>query len=193
VQLNVDPGAVVDADLNTVATALCVGTDDLLKGAPDRLPRRPRVGIAPRISDAEVVTLGMMQVLLGFTSEAMWLRFAGTRPQHLLGYVPQQPGYNKRLRRLAGTLDWLIRVLARDTRVFTDDVWLVDSTPGRVRPLPRDSALFGSGRLGRIRLLREPLPLPTGAKADERQVLLDLLHTYPTLTAARPGQTLIAD
>jgi Transposase DDE domain len=33
----------------------------------------------------------------------------------------------------------------------------------------------------------------TGAKADERQVLLDLLATEPQLVAARPGQVLIAD
>jgi hypothetical protein len=33
----------------------------------------------------------------------------------------------------------------------------------------------------------------TGAKADERQVLLDLLAVEPQLLAARPGQTLLAD
>jgi hypothetical protein len=38
------------------------------------------------------------------------------------------PGYNKRLRRLAATLNWLIGALARDTSVWTDDVWVVDST-----------------------------------------------------------------
>jgi hypothetical protein len=33
----------------------------------------------------------------------------------------------------------------------------------------------------------------TGAKADERETLLDLLAAEPGLTAARPGQTLIGD
>jgi hypothetical protein len=42
-------------------------------------------------------------------------------------YLPQQPGYNKRLRRLADTLRWLIGMLARDTRLWADDVWVVDS------------------------------------------------------------------
>ncbi len=86
--------------------------------------------------------------------------------------------------------------------------------PGRVRPLPRDGATFGPGRLGRVRLLRQPFPvllglrlhllctlhgLPvgfavTGATADERQTLLAILDTDPTLTGAdRSGQTLIAD
>ena len=52
-------------------------------------------------SDAEVVTLAVMQALLGFTSEARWLRFATDHLRHLFPCLPHQPGYNKRLRRLA--------------------------------------------------------------------------------------------
>jgi len=37
--------ALVDADLDTLATALYVRTDDLLKAAPERAPWRPAVGI----------------------------------------------------------------------------------------------------------------------------------------------------
>ena len=103
----------MDADLDTLATALYVRTDDLLKIEPGQVPWRPRIGIAPRISDAEVVTLAVMQALLGFTSEARWLRFAAAHLRHLFPYLPQQPGYNKRLRRLAATLNWLIGALAR--------------------------------------------------------------------------------
>jgi hypothetical protein len=33
----------------------------------------------------------------------------------------------------------------------------------------------------------------TGAKADERTVLLDILHTDPTLSTPRPGQIIIGD
>jgi hypothetical protein len=33
----------------------------------------------------------------------------------------------------------------------------------------------------------------TGAKADERQVLLDLLAVEPQLVVGRPGQVLVAD
>ena len=81
------------------------------------------------ISDAEMVTLAVMQALLGHTSEARWLRFADEHLRHLFPYLPKQPGYNKRLRRLAATLNWLLGALARDTSVWTDDVWVVDSTP----------------------------------------------------------------
>lgn len=68
----------MDADLDTLATALYARTDDLLKASPQRRPWRPAVGIAPRISDAELITLAVLQALLGFTSEARWLRFAAS-------------------------------------------------------------------------------------------------------------------
>src|SRR3954464_5032914 len=105
----------MDADLDTLATALYVKIDQLLLDAPERLPWRPRVGITPRISDAEVITLCVMQALLSFTSEARWLRHAHADLRHLSPHLPQQPGYNKRLRKLAGTVNWLIRQLAADT------------------------------------------------------------------------------
>lgn len=87
----------MDADLDTLATALYVKTDDLLKATPRMLPRRPRVGITPRITDAELITLAVMAALLGHPNETRWLRFA--RLLHLFPYLPQQSGYNKRLRR----------------------------------------------------------------------------------------------
>ncbi|MDT7666544.1 MAG: hypothetical protein QOD04_6100, partial [Pseudonocardiales bacterium] len=40
----------MDADLHTLATALYVRTDDLLKATPERAPWRPKVGIAPKIT-----------------------------------------------------------------------------------------------------------------------------------------------
>lgn len=54
--------------------------------------------MAPRLTDAELVTLSMMQAMAGFTSEARWLRHARAHLRHLFPYLPQQPGYNKRLR-----------------------------------------------------------------------------------------------
>jgi len=62
--------------VDTLATALYATTDDILKEHPDLAPRRPSVGITPRLSDAELVTLATMQAILGYTSEAKWLRHA---------------------------------------------------------------------------------------------------------------------
>jgi hypothetical protein len=203
----------VDADLDTLATALYVRTDDLLKAFPDRAPGRPRVGIAPKITDAELLTLAVMQALAGRPSEARWLRYARAELRQLFPYLPQQPGYNKRLRRLGDTITWLIAVLARDTSLFTDDVWVVDSTPvecARSRETVRRSALAGWAEYGycashsryfwglRLHLLCTLHGLPvgfalTGAKADEREVVLGILDTDQALTADRGGQTVIAD
>jgi hypothetical protein len=45
-----------------------------------------------------------MQALAGFTSEARWLRHARAHLRHLFPYLPQQPGYNKRLRAAASLI-----------------------------------------------------------------------------------------
>jgi Transposase DDE domain len=189
----------VDADLDTLATALYVTTDDLMKSHPERVPARPAVGIAPRITDAELLTLAVLQALLGYTSERRWLRYART---HLLAMFPDllgQSGYNKRLRKLADTMAWLVGALAADTSIATDDVWLVDSTPvecARSKETVKRSELAGWAEYGycashsryfwglRLHLVCTMHGLPvgwalTGAKADERAVLADILAATP--------------
>jgi hypothetical protein len=136
----------VDADLDTLATALYVKIDELLKAAPQLAPWRPAVGITPKLSDAELVTLAVLQALLGFTSQARWLRYGRLHLRQLFPYLPGQSGYNKRLRRAAELISYVIRAIATDTSLWSDDVWLVDSTPvecGRSRETAKRSALAG--------------------------------------------------
>lgn len=200
-------------NLDTLATALYVKIDDLLKAAPDLAPRRPAIGITPTLTDAELVTLAVIQALRGFTSESRWLRFARAHMTHLFRYLPGQSGYNKRLRAAAGLLTTVIRALSLDTTLWTDDVWVVDSTPvecGRSKETVKRSNLAGWAEYGycashsryfwglRLHLVCTLGGLPvgfalTGAKADERQTLLEIFHLDPALTAERPGQTLIGD
>lgn len=200
-------------NLDTLATALYVKVDDLLKAAPDLAPWRPEIGITPKLTDAELVTLAVIQALRGFTSESRWLRFARAHMTHLFRYLPGQSGYNKRLRAAAGLLTTVIRVLSLDTTLWTDDVWVVDSTPvecGRSKETVKRSNLAGWAEYGycashsryfwglRLHLVCTLGGLPvgfalTGAKADERQTLLEIFHLDPALTAERPGQTLIGD
>ena len=116
-------------DVETLATALYVRTDDLLKQFPDLAPWRPETGLQPRLTDAELVTLAVMQALLGYASEARWVRHAHAHLGHLFRYLPGQPGYNRRLRAAAGLITTLIRMLAADTSLWSDDVWVADSTP----------------------------------------------------------------
>jgi hypothetical protein len=114
--------------------------------APAPGPWRPTVGITPKLTDAELVCLAVLQALLGFCSEARWLRYADRHLRHLFPYLPKQPGYNKRLRRAANLLRQVIGVLAADTSWWTDDVWVADSTPvecGRSRAATKRSALAG--------------------------------------------------
>lgn len=121
--------------------------------------------------------------------------------------LPGQAGDNKRLRKLAGTMSWLINQLAAQTSVAGDDVWLVDSTPvecGRSGETAKRSDLAGWAEYGycashsrffwgpRLHLVCTVHGLPlgwalTGAKADERQVLTDILDGSPLL-AAPSGQ-----
>ncbi|GIH73569.1 IS982 family transposase [Sphaerimonospora thailandensis] len=200
-------------DINTLATALYVKIDDAVKAWPDLAPWRPKVGIAPTLSDAELVTLAVMSALLGFTSERHWLRYARTHLTGMFPYLPGQSGYNKRLRKASTLLKHMIRMLATDTGLWSDDVWVVDSTPvecGRSRETAKRSALAGWAEYGycashsryfwglRLHLLCTLGGLPiafalTGAKADERETLQGMLDDAPELLAGHPRQTIIGD
>ncbi len=197
----------MDADLDTLATALYVTCDDLLKNHPERVPARPSIGFQPQITDAELVTLAAMQALLGYTSERRWLRHARAHLQGLFPTLPQQPGYNKRLRALATVMSWLITTLGTGTSVGSDDVWIIDSTPvecARSRETVKRSDLAGWAEYGycashsrffwglRLHLVCTLHGLPvgwalTGAKADERAALADIVATTPAL--AQLGHT----
>ena len=83
----------------------------------------------PRLSDAELVTLAVISALLGFGSERGFVRFAREHLRPWFPYVPNSDGYNKRLRRVAAMIAWVIDALARDCPDWHDDVWLADSTP----------------------------------------------------------------
>jgi hypothetical protein len=197
--------------MDTLATALYVRTDDLLKESPQIALRRPAAGLSPRLGDAELVTLAVLQALLGFTSEARWIRHARAHLRHLFPYLPQQPGYNKRLRAARGLIQFCARALAASTSLWTDDVWVVDSTPvecARSRETVKRSDLAGWAEYGycashsrwfwglRLHLVTTLHGLPVGfalagAKADERQVLLDILAAGGL--PASTGQVIIGD
>ena len=73
-------------DLDTLLTALYVEIDDHVVPARDGRGRRPR------LSDAELLTLAVAQVLLGFDSEHRWIRLRLLPPGgHLFPYLPNSP------------------------------------------------------------------------------------------------------
>jgi hypothetical protein len=111
----------MDADLDLLLTTVFVTADDLL-------PEREK-NAARRITDAEVVTLCVAQAIMGIPSDRRFLAIAAKRLVHLFPELPKQPGYFKRRRRLAETLEWLMGVFASQSPGFHDDLMLVDSTP----------------------------------------------------------------
>jgi hypothetical protein len=153
------------------------------------------------------------QVLLGVRSEARWLRLVPAALPGAFPYLPGQSGYNKRLRAALPLLKRVIRVLAADTDLWADPVWLVDSTPvecARSRPTVARSDLAGIAGYSycpshsrwfwglRLHLICTPAGLPitwalANPKLDERQVLMCLLDVDADLLADRPGLLLIAD
>ncbi len=72
------------ATLDDLVIALYVTIDELL--GPDPRCRFP--GRKPRRSDAELLCLAVAQVLLGYHSEAHWLRFCSCRLGHLFPTCP---------------------------------------------------------------------------------------------------------
>jgi hypothetical protein len=196
----------VTTDLNTLLTGLYVKIDEYLG-------RRPRPGRPPKLSDAELLTLAVAQVLLGVRSDARWLRFVPRALPGAFPYLPGQSGYNKRLRGAVPLIKRLIRMLAADTDLWTDPVWITDSTPvecARSRPTAQRSNLAGWAGYGycashsrffwglRLHLICTPAGLPVSwaladPKLDDRQVLMAILEQDPALTAGRPGLVVIAD
>jgi Transposase DDE domain len=157
--------------------------------------------------------MAVMSALLGFKSEHRWLRYVD---KHLAVMFPRrigQSGYNKRMRKAFFLFIWVIRMLAADTSLWSDDVWVVDSTPvqcGCSRETVTRSDVAGWAEYGycashsryfwglRLHLVCTLHGLPVlfalaGAKADEREVLLDMLHNAADIVNARPGQVLIGD
>lgn len=133
-------------DLDSLATALYVKTDDLLKESPYLAPWRPVIGIPPRLTDTELATPAVMQALLGFTSERRWIRHAQAHLRHLFPYLPGQSGYNRRLRKATD-------LIAQVNRLLATDISLVDRHrvgrrlhPGGMRPLPRNRKAMGPCR-----------------------------------------------
>jgi Transposase DDE domain len=191
----------MDADLDLLLTAVYVTADDLLPEGAKNAKRS--------VTDAEVVTLCVAQAIMGIPSDRRFLAVAAKRLGHPFPRLPAQPGYFKRRRRLAETIEWLMGVFASQSPGFYDDLLLVDSTPvecARSRETVKRSQLadaadygyctshsrfFWGFRLHAIFALDgTPRALSLASpKRDEREVALALLAR----ARRRGGETLIGD
>lgn len=171
------------------------------------------MGRPPRLTDSELVCLAVAQALLGYRSEARWMRFAHTNLREMFPDLPQRPGYNKRLRAALPLVKRVMRMLAVDTDFWTDQHWIVDSTPvpcGMSRPTVQRSELAGWASYGycashsrffwglRLYLVCTPTGMPilwalADPKIGEREVLAAMLEVDADLIAARDSILLISD
>jgi hypothetical protein len=191
----------MDADLDLLLTTVFVTADDLL---PERQKNAAR-----RVTDAEVVTLCVAQAIMGIPSDRRFLAVAAKRLGHLFPRLPKQPGYFKRRRRLADTLEWLMGIFASQSPGCEDDLLLIDSTPvecARSRETVKRSALADAADYGwcashsryfwgfRLHAIFAPDGTPralelASPKVDERDVGLVLLERC----RRHGGETLIGD
>ena len=189
------------AHLDALVTALYVRVDDLL-------PTRRGRGHPPRITDAELIALAVAQMFLAIPNDRKFLAIARWRLGHLFPYLPQQPGYNKRLRKLAPTIATVIAQLAASSPSFCDNLRLLDSTPvpcGQSRETARRSELAGHAAYGwckshsryfwgfRLFLLCAPDGMPIAfelapANTPERVVAAEMLERVDL-----DGYTVMAD
>lgn len=195
----------MSTDLEALLTALYVHVDDHV------VPARHGRGRRPLLSDSELVTLAVAQVLLGYHSERRWLRFARTGLRHLFPYLPTQSGYHKRLKAAAPLLCRAIGSVASVCPSWFDDLWITDSTPlpcAASRQTVKRSDLAGYAGYGycashsrffwglRLYLIctGDGMPITwclAHPELGEREVLAALLNHDHHLI--RAGQVLLAD
>ncbi|MEU4897316.1 hypothetical protein AB0B12_32025 [Streptomyces sp. NPDC044780] len=96
--------------LDTLVTALYVKIDDE-RADLARLPGRP-----PKLSHSELLCLAVMQAMPDSHCEARWLRHVRAHYRDMFPFIPQDSGYNKRLRAALPQIARVIRVLAHGGR-----------------------------------------------------------------------------
>jgi hypothetical protein len=197
----------VSKELNTLLTALYVLVDDHVA-----TPRTGR-GRRPLLSDSELITLAVAQVLLGYHCQRRWVRHIRSSAdwRAMFPYLPKQPGYHKRLKDARPLLCKAILTLAVCCPSWFDDLWMTDATPvpcGMSRETVKRSDLAGHAGYGycashsrfywgfKLYLVCAGDGMPimwclANPKLGEREVVAALLeHNHHLI---RAGQVLLAD
>jgi hypothetical protein len=197
----------VTKDLDTLLTAIYVLVDDHV------VPPRYGRGRRPQLTDSELVTMAVAQVLHRFDSERRWIRHIHADPEWraMFPVMLTQSGYHKRLKTAYPLLCKAILTLAIRCPSWFDDLWITDATPvpcGMSRETVKRSELAGHARYGycashsrfywglKLYLVCAGDGMPimwclANPKIGEREVLAALLDRNHHLI--RNGQILLAD
>jgi Transposase DDE domain len=197
----------VTKELNTLLTALYVLIDDHV------VPPRTGRGRRPELTDSELITMAVAQVLHRYDSERRWIRHIHADPawRAMFPTMLAQSGYHKRLKTAQPLLSKAILTLAMCCPSWFDDMWITDATPvpcGMSRETVKRSDLVGHASYGycashsrwywglKLYLVCAGDGMPimwclANPKIGEREVLAALLdHNHHLL---RDGQILLAD
>jgi len=172
----------------------------------------PKVGIAPKLSDSELLTLAVMQAMLSFSNETQWLRYA----KNHLTTLPVSAGPTRIQQATArrsvdaqgshpvpGRADGHVHRRCVGGRLDPVEC-------GRSTQTAKRSDLAGWAGYGycashsryfwglRLHLVCTLAGVPitfalTHPKDDEREVLMGMFQVEPALVAQRPRQTVIGD
>ena len=112
------------ADLDTLVIAVYCAACSLFPAPSERRRGRPQL-----ITDNELLSLMVAQMLLGRPSDRRFLAAARRRLGHLFPTLPSQPRYKERCRQLAPKLVTLWRAIACELPGFHDSLSYVDTTP----------------------------------------------------------------
>lgn len=191
----------MDADLELLLISVYCTADDLLP--------EPRRNAQRRLTDAEVLTLCVAQVVMDEPSDRRFLRAARRQIGELFPYLPTQSALHKRRAALREAFEWLCAVFAERSPGARDPLVLLDSTPveaGRSLDTTRRSALADAAGYGysrshsrwfwgfRLHLACSPDGTPRAAMlvgADRKEREIARAYLLPRL--AGQAHTIIAD
>lgn len=128
--------------------------DDFLQAHPGQARWRTSNNARPRFTDAEVLTIALMQGCLGCASLKQTYRLVAHNWRPLFPQLPSYKQWLARLHRLAALVGMLVQ---KATLPLGENLYLMDSKPipvckpirhGRVRLLRDEGAYFGKNQAG---------------------------------------------
>jgi transposase len=144
------------ASITDQMTALYVFIDDYLKAYPAQAAWRRSPNNQPLFTDAEVLTIGLMQGSLGVASLKQTYRLIANNYRSAFPQLCSYPQWLARLHRLSALVGQLIQA-ALGVRGLADRLYVLDAKPipvckpirhGRVQLLREDGAYFGKSTTG---------------------------------------------